>query len=115
MCPVRPRAGHNQVAMSLLQEGRSVWLKISDSTLVGQSDIQLGVVAHDAWGYARARTLMALGLTRLELSHDRRGLATAAAHAAIAQRDFSAAYRDLCRGLRINQDIGGLAGMRRGC
>jgi DNA-binding CsgD family transcriptional regulator len=30
---------------------------------------------------------------------------------AIAQRDFSAAYRDLCRGLRINQEIGGLAGI----
>lgn len=106
--------GNAQLAMSLLEEGRSLWFKIGDSTLVAQSDIQLGVVAHDAGDYARARTLMALGLTRLERSHDRRGLAIAlahAAHTAIALRDFSAAYRDLCRGLRINQDIGGLAGI----
>ncbi len=106
--------GNDQLAMSLLEEGRSLWSKIGDSTLVAQSDIQLGMVAHDAGDYGRARKLTALGLTRLEGSHDRQGLAIAlahAAHAAIAQRDFSAAYRDLCRGLRINQEIGGLAGM----
>ncbi len=106
--------GNDQLAMSLLEEGRSLWFKIGDSTLVAQSDIQLGVVAHDAGDYDRARKRMALGLTRLEQSHDRQGLAIAlahAAHVAIGQRDFSAAYRDLRRGLRINQEIGGLAGI----
>jgi non-specific serine/threonine protein kinase len=106
--------GDDQLAASLLEQGRSFWLKIGDSTLVAQSDIQLGVVALDAGDYERARKLTARGLSRLEHGNDRQGLAIAlahAAHAAIAQRDFAAAHRDLCRGLRINQEIGGLAGI----
>jgi predicted ATPase/DNA-binding CsgD family transcriptional regulator/DNA-binding XRE family transcriptional regulator len=106
--------GDDQLAASLLEQGRSFWLKIGDSTLVAQSDIQLGAVALDAGDYERARKLTARGLSRLERSNDRQGLAIAlalAAHAAIAQRDFAAAHRDLCRGLRINQEIGGLAGI----
>src|SRR5439155_13852169 len=106
--------GNDQLAMALLEEGRSLWSKIGDSTLVGHCDIQLGVLAHDAGDYEHARKRMARGLSRLERSRDRQGLAIALAHAAhlaIARRDFSAAYRDLCRGLRINQEIGGLAGI----
>jgi predicted ATPase/DNA-binding CsgD family transcriptional regulator len=107
-------SGDAPLATSLLEEGRSLWVKIGDSTLVAQSDIQLGVIAQDAGNYDRAREFTASGLARLEMGHDRQGLAIAlahAAHAAIAQGDFLAAYRDLCRGLRINQEIGGLAGI----
>jgi predicted ATPase/DNA-binding CsgD family transcriptional regulator len=106
--------GDEHPAIELFHESTAWFNRAGHPTPGALNDVELGLIFCEIGQYERARELIEHAYLVLDQHDDRRGVGITLAHladVAIAQGEFSTAYRYLCRSLRINQETGESAGM----
>jgi predicted ATPase/DNA-binding CsgD family transcriptional regulator/DNA-binding XRE family transcriptional regulator len=106
--------GDTDSALALLQQSTTYLKRLGHPVHLALNDIELAVMVGECGDFDRARELIERSVVVLERNDDRRSVGIALAHladVAIAQSDWSTAYRHLCRSLRTHHELGELPGI----